>query len=141
MSVYLECKKIGSKLRVNITSPGYNNVANCQFPRAIRVEGRKYKVPPEAIKVARGSAGKFFYRISKNLIEVLGEEVNVPEKIYESEECMICMENECEIIFAQCGHLCTCQGCADELKTNSRILKCIMCRQPIEQMIHKSNFR
>ena len=44
--VYLECVREKSKLRVRIISPGYYSDANCQFPRAIRVEGRKYSVPP-----------------------------------------------------------------------------------------------
>jgi len=38
--VYLQCVKVKNKLRVRITTPGYKNDANCQFPRAIRVEGR-----------------------------------------------------------------------------------------------------
>ena len=32
--VYLKCVKEGKKLRIRITSPGYNNDANCQFPKA-----------------------------------------------------------------------------------------------------------
>tara|TARA_R110000824_G_scaffold134309_1_gene297255 strand:- start:18 stop:218 length:201 start_codon:yes stop_codon:yes gene_type:complete len=63
--VVLQCVKEKSKLRVKIISNGYNNNANCQFPKAIRKEGLKYKVPPEAIKVVQRGLNKFFYNVDK----------------------------------------------------------------------------
>lgn len=144
--VYLQCNRQGSKLRVNITTPGYNNQANCQFPRAIRVEGRRYRVPSSSIKVASGRAGKFFYRISKNSIEILDntdietrDEIKpqIPDRIFKSDECLICMDSECEVIFADCGHMCVCEGCSVKLSGN----KCIMCRNTIISRIHKKDFQ
>jgi hypothetical protein len=41
--VFLKCVKEGSKLRIKIISSGFFNEANCQFPKNIRVEGRKFQ--------------------------------------------------------------------------------------------------
>ena len=62
--VYLRCVREGPKLRIKIISPGYHNEANCQFPKDIRVPGRKYSVPRSAISFAEGPNHKFFYRIN-----------------------------------------------------------------------------
>jgi Ca-activated chloride channel family protein len=42
--VNLQCVKDGGKLRVKIITSGYNNNANCQFPRAIRADGKMFRV-------------------------------------------------------------------------------------------------
>lgn len=51
-NVYLKCIKESGKLRVKIISPGYNQNANCQFPRDMRVENRVFCVPANNISVA-----------------------------------------------------------------------------------------
>ena len=115
--IRLKCFKIGSRLRVRIVSPGYNNDANCQFPRAIREEGREYIVPSSAISFSEGSNRKFFYRVKKNEIQVLGvdDTSNIEiDRVYGDEdidtECNICMSNEKDVVFAPCGHYCCCNG-------------------------------
>lgn len=57
MNVELVCIKVQSKLRVRITSPGYLNDANCQFPRDLRVEGRRFQVPAVYVTLVQ-SRGK-----------------------------------------------------------------------------------
>ena len=42
--VYLQCIKEAGKLRIKVISSGYLQSANTQFPKDIRIEGRKYKV-------------------------------------------------------------------------------------------------
>ncbi|TMW68344.1 hypothetical protein Poli38472_005812 [Pythium oligandrum] len=71
--VLLRCIRQGSKLRVHIASPGYLSTANCQFPRAIREEGRSYLVPASSIRVGNSKNGVYFYRISQPITIVGGE--------------------------------------------------------------------
>jgi uncharacterized protein YggU (UPF0235/DUF167 family) len=146
-TIYLKCVREGSKLRVRITSPGYNNQANCQFPRAIRSVGKKYSVPPEAITFARGPAGKFFYRIKKNLITVLDYDTLPPEtkvnvdRIYEDEnaDCVVCMDASHEVVIVPCGHFCMCKECANILQNSSG--KCPMCRGDIHLVVGKDQIQ
>lgn len=72
--VYFVCVKDHSRLRVRITSPGYNQEANCQFPRAIRAEGKTYTAPVSAIKFARSPQGTFFYRVAAKAVKVVDPE-------------------------------------------------------------------
>ena len=137
--VYLECVKEGSRLRVKIRSPGYNNNANCQFPKNIRAEGRKYEVSPKAIKVSSNS-GTFFYRISKSNIKILEDDDEVayrPSTIYTSGDCCICIDSECEIVIVECGHLCLCQDCSKNYKSDT----CPLCRGHIKAKIHKNQLQ
>lgn len=133
--IILQCVKEKSKLRVKIISNGYNNNANCQFPKNIRKEGLKYKVPPEAIKVVQHT-GKFFYHIDKKLIEMITEDINI-DQIYKSENCCICLDEECGMVMVPCGHLCLCGGCSIQYKDN----KCPMCRSSILARIDKSKLQ
>lgn len=133
--IYLECIKEKSKLRVRIISPGYNTNANCQFPRAIRLEGRKYKVPSTNISVGTRAGQKFFYRVSKNNIEIIeNADIKVKlEKVFKQPECCICMDAEPEIVIVKCGHLCLCKDCSKEYDSK----RCPLCRGDIQQKIHK----
>lgn len=45
-------------------------------------------------------------------------------------ECVICMDEKCEVVFIPCGHMCCCQECA-----NKEIDSCPMCRGSIERKI------
>ena len=135
--VYLECFEEGKKLRVRIVSPGYNPNANCQFPTNIRKKGKRYEVPPEAIGVASGKSGKFFYRIKKSHIKVLEDEVVTPSKIFTLPDCCICIDAECDIVIVECGHLCLCQDCSKSYDSD----KCPLCRGNIKNMIHKDQFQ
>ncbi|XP_009072295.1 PREDICTED: E3 ubiquitin-protein ligase LRSAM1-like [Acanthisitta chloris] len=44
-------------------------------------------------------------------------------------ECVVCMEQETQMIFLPCGHVCCCQSCCERLHT------CPLCRQDIAQRI------
>ena len=49
--------------------------------------------------------------------------------IYESRECVICLENPSDIVFSPCGHLCACKVCGDRLE------KCCICRIDVDARI------
>src|SRR3972149_7808690 len=136
-TVFLECVRADRKLRVRIISSGYNNQANCQFPRSIREAGKLYTVPSSAITFARGPAGKFFYRIKKSAITVLDTNVSTEEqkvsvnKIYEDEntDCVVCLDKPHDVVIVPCGHYCLCSICASTLHRTSG--KCPLCRGKI----------
>ncbi|NXW83230.1 LRSM1 ligase, partial [Alopecoenas beccarii] len=44
-------------------------------------------------------------------------------------ECVVCMEQETQMIFLPCGHVCCCQTCCERLHT------CPLCRQDVTQRI------
>ncbi|XP_030817542.1 E3 ubiquitin-protein ligase LRSAM1 isoform X2 [Camarhynchus parvulus] len=44
-------------------------------------------------------------------------------------ECVVCMEQEPQMIFLPCGHVCCCQGCCERLPS------CPLCRQDIAQRV------
>lgn len=148
MNVRLKCVKEGSKLRVKILSPGYSPEANCQFPRSVRLEGREYTVPASDISLC-DTRGKFFYRVKKNNIIIhddsVQNEVDVSHlKVFGDEnmaECAICMNDtdmKPDIVFvilAPCGHYCSCNECAVQLKT------CPMCRANISQIVTRDQLQ
>jgi hypothetical protein len=134
--VYLHCIKEGSRFRVKITSPNYNNNANCQFPKDIRKEGYIYSVPREDIKFSRGPRGTFFYRIPKKNIKVVNEEVPSKYKdlrIFgdddEDKTCVVCLDVDRELVYIPCGHFVSCKNCS------THIDKCPMCRTFIKDKV------
>lgn len=141
-SVFLKCIKEGSRLRVRIITPGYYNDANCQFPRKIRFDGRKYKCSSEDVKLAKGPRGKYFYRINTKNIQILDhidEKINI--KVYgddDSSECIVCMDANKDVVFAPCGHYCSCSKCANNIY-NSYNQKCPMCRASIIMLVERNN--
>eukprot|EP00039_Didymoeca_costata_P019138 m.336390 g.336390 ORF g.336390 m.336390 type:complete len:297 (+) comp17838_c0_seq1:387-1277(+) len=48
----------------------------------------------------------------------------------EDHRCKICMDNEINCVFLECGHLSTCVDCGQQLK------ECPMCRAPITRVVH-----
>ncbi|OAF68059.1 hypothetical protein A3Q56_04211 [Intoshia linei] len=57
---------------------------------------------------------------------------NLPISTYEAEEeCVICMEKMCDVIFLMCGHICTCSICTN------RVEICPLCRSNIEKRMKK----
>ncbi|TMW68290.1 hypothetical protein Poli38472_005758 [Pythium oligandrum] len=83
--VYLRCSRQGSKLRVQIISNGYFREANCQFPRAIRADGRTYSVPPSSIRLAQSAKGTYFYRVTQPITILDENEENEEEEENEAE--------------------------------------------------------
>lgn len=139
--VYLKCIKIGSKLRVRITSPGYKNDANAQFPRAIRAVDRKFSVHPEDIRlIRRGSS--YFYSIGTRNLVTLDDGIPIPsqeiknmiKKVFNTEDpesdCLVCMCEAKDSVFNPCGHFVCCVGCSNKLD------KCPMCRTLVLSIIN-----
>ena len=135
--VELKCVKEGSKLRVKIISPGYLSYANVQFPRDLRIDGRKFKVKSNYINLVT-QKGRWFYSVKKrNEIEIVNgvtEEQIKNLHIYEdeSDECSICMDNNKNTVFYPCGHYYVCTGCS------KKITVCPYCKKSIEMKIDKS---
>lgn len=135
MSVTLKCFKESNKLRIKIISPGYIHEANCMFPKNIRVEGQQYTVPIEDVLMT-DTKGKFFYRIKKNNIKIVNSYANLVIYGDDITECAICMESYDDyVIFVPCGHYCSCNDCAKQLKY------CCMCRADIKQVIKKDQLQ
>ena len=60
--IVVECQREGGKLRVRVTSEGYNPEFNVQFPRNIRQEGVTYLV--DEVKLSTDGS---FYRVSGDI--------------------------------------------------------------------------
>lgn len=141
--VELLCSKIGSKLRVRIiNSSQYSMTANCQFPRNLRIEGRRYTCKTTDITLAQiGST--WFYRIKPSGIITI-EEQKKPEdlssiKIFEDKEeniCGICLDNQKCMVIIPCGHYFFCELCATSLTKEI----CPICRTQITNKIHIKEF-
>lgn len=142
----LICVKIGNKLRVRVIHSNYSNQANCQFPRDLRVEGRRFKCKLNCI-VPTQMKNTWFYRINKKGIVILnGKSTKDPKniclekdikniKIFEDKDenvCGICFERPKAIVNINCGHFFFCEECSDQLTKNI----CPICRSDIKQKIH-----
>lgn len=160
--VRLKCVKEGNKLRIKIISPGYASMANCQFPRDIRVVDRIYEVSRNDVTMA-DTKGKFFYRIKKNnikIIEVINDEVQLSlnnKKLSDKKfnvtvygdddikECCICFDNIDDhinivfVILVPCGHMLFCDKCAYNCKEQSG--NCPVCRTTITEIITKDQLQ
>lgn len=133
-TVYFKCVKEGRRLRVRITTPGYYPDANCQFPRAIRKAGATYTAPPEAVTLAQGPAGKYFYRVKKG--QILCKEATYEVKGLfsgDGEDCVICMDNPYDVVIVPCGHYCICEECSVRLVAVG--MDCPICRGKIEAAV------
>ncbi len=152
-SVILECIRINNKLRIRfnqfISADGnkvynnaYNNQYNCRFPKKdnIRVEGRLYKIPDADIVLVNQNGKTPFYSVKNNNITIYvnnldEEKQELPEglKIFNAEECIVCLDGPSEKIFLPCGHKCTCENCSNELRKFSN--SCPMCRRIIQSVM------
>jgi hypothetical protein len=142
--INLVCVKDKGKLRVRITSPGYKKESNCQFPRNLRVEGRKFTVHKSDITLAKiGQC--YFYRIRANTVKI---RTNITEtdknnlKVFGEEdktECTVCMDSIKDAVFGPCGHYSCCKKCA--LTIESSAGTCPMCRTVINFVIDYSELK
>jgi len=145
-TITLKCVKEKSKLRIKfvkftdddgkVSTNVYNPYYNCRFPKAIRQEGLYYEIPDTDLSLA-GS----FYRVKSGNIKIFRPEEYVAIdisniKIYSVEECIICLSNLPNIVYAPCGHLCLCNECNTEL-SKKHDHKCPLCRRKIESIIPK----
>ncbi len=147
--VKFRCIKEGSRLIVRVTSPGYQNGINCQFPRSIRKDGGEYWSQASAVTLARGPAGKYFYRVKPKAVhcetppEGKLEHTNAASvearkdltknvKVYEDKDCtdcVVCFDLPKEVVIVPCGHYALCKECIEQIiKTNG---KCPLCRGEI----------
>lgn len=131
------CSKVGGKLRVRIITPGYNPLANCQFPRAIREDGKEYTSPRSALSFSSGPSGKFFYRVKGKFVTIVGG--THPQTIFESEECVICLDLPPSIVFCPCGHYVCCEDCSSQLLKSKG--SCPICRSVIKNHVTKDQLQ
>ena len=150
--VELKCVKRGSRLRVCITSSGYINNANCQFPRGIRAEGRRYLVPSEDISLT-STRNSYFYRVKKNNIRILDDDVveeqsdEFQEKVSfatvygdQDNDCCVCLDMKVSVVFSPCGHYCCCEECSTQLISQQSTRRtCPLCRGPIDRYVTLEN--
>ena len=61
-----------------------------------------------------------------------------PEESFRTDTCVICLDKEPNILFTDCGHICTCSEC-EKIKPS---VKCSYCRNKISKRIKilKKNF-
>jgi len=151
--IHFICAKEGNRLRVHITSPGYDRFANVQFPRDIRAPGRKFKAPVSGLKFSQNSSRKFFFKYTnRNLIEITDEDpsstlivpesTNVVARVFETEdtsECVVCYDKDYDVVLAPCGHLCLCGWCAQKIYNSTR--ECPMCRSHIDNIVPRDQIQ
>ena len=49
--------------------------------------------------------------------------------------CVVCMENEKNVVLLPCTHLCLCKGCTKKIMSSCTQALCPVCREPIAQTI------
>ncbi len=157
--IILQCIKDKSKLRIRfycyidnekkMFTNVYNNNYNCKFPKDIRENGRFYKVNDEDISLINDYTRAPFYNINKKNIEILSQDeisllgidsnglntkIDIATlKIYDVNECVVCLTNQTSVIFIPCAHRCVCMEC---YKMMAKIKdKCCLCRREINQVI------
>ena len=123
------------RLRVRIISPGYYHLANCQFPRGLREEGRLFSVRTSDVLLVT-SKSKNYYMIRKNgiqLVSNIDESVNRVYQDEDNDECVVCMVNMKSKVFVPCGHFYTCGECT------SLLSKCPICCCAIVTSLNKKD--
>jgi len=151
--IILKCILEKNKLRIKfhcfineenkIYNNVYNNNYNCKFPKDIRANNRYYKVNDDDISLISDTNKQPFYNINKkNIIIMSEEEVNhllnpvidiSMMKIFDCDECVVCMEVNSEVIFIPCAHRCVCVKCYDNIKKVKNC--CPICRKNIIQTV------
>jgi hypothetical protein len=137
-NVFLKCMRDegnSKRLRVRIISPGYYNLANCQFPRDLREEGRIFSVRSSDVTLV-SSKSKNYYMIRKHGIQIVSDVQESVHRVYQdedSEECVVCMVNAKSKVFVPCGHFYTCSVCTPLLT------KCPICCSAILASLDKQD--
>jgi len=141
--VRLFCVREGSKLRVKIGSAGYVPNANCQFPRGLRVDGREFWIPAEAVTLVNQTK-KAFYRVStshaKAAVTKDGQGTPHVAAIYdvgdEDGMCSICLCEARTHVATPCGHFYACLSCATT--SQQKRLACAICRGVTQAFVDRS---
>lgn len=147
--ILLKCVKEHGKLRIKFHAfvddktgveyqNAYNNTYNCKFPKDIRQEGRIFSVR-DADMTLTVCAKKPFYSISTKNIVILRDELSTSvskvDRVFNVEECVVCLSSSSTVIFLPCAHQCVCQDCHLQLKQNEKMLTCLLCRRGVEKTI------
>ena len=144
--ITLQCVKQHSKLRIKFYSftddegkvftNVYDNTLNCKFPRDIRKEGFFYEIGPDELELVSRFQGRqqAFYQVkTKNIKVIPNFSVDLASiKIFEVNECVVCLSEASTEIFIPCGHRCTCKECYNHLPTKC----CPLCRRDILHVLN-----
>ena len=68
------------------------------------------------------------YEVEPFTIDVFAVYEKFPEEI-KNDECVICLSNQPNVLFCQCGHLCICKECKDKIETPRGRAICPLCRK------------
>jgi len=149
-SVVLECVSEGARLRMRIQSYEgrdgdvhhnvYNHEFNCQFPKALRARGRRFRVPAANVSLRGGGARKHFYNVRPEGFSIIDDGAAAPASassetgrnvyVYAScVECAVCLAAPSSVVFIPCGHLACCEACGVKLRN------CCICRTPISNTV------
>ena len=142
--VILECIKVKSKLRIRFKhfintdgeyfSNAYDNTLNCSFPKAIRKEGRLYEIPNTDIRISSRRTGHYYIIKKKNIIiidDTTDADLIKNTKVFNCDECVICIDAKSTCLFIPCGHLCTCMECCEDIEAT-----CPLCRTHIDKKLN-----
>ena len=145
------CIKVGSRLRIRIKSHKYSQEANCQFPKAIREEGRLYTAPASDVSMV-GTRGKFYYRVRKANIKIVGSCYDIEEDVTDVEdpkvkeifeeggsECIVCMDANYEVVIVPCGPYGLCKECASSIQGTTS--GCPICRGDIAVLVTRDQLQ
>ena len=143
--ITLQCIKEGRKLRIkfhsytdisgNTYTNVYDNTLNCQFPKNIREAGLFYEIIPEALTIQEKNGARPFYKINRANIKIVQPVIDTSNlKIFEINECVVCLDNQSTEIFIPCCHKCICNVCYIQMKIVKNY--CPICRRNITSITH-----
>jgi hypothetical protein len=127
------CVREGGKLRVRITSPGYYADANCQFPRAIRAPGATFTAPADAVTLAAGPQGRYYYRVTPSAITVGANAFTGRIFTDPDPACIICLDAAKQVVGVPCGHYALCAPCSSRVGR-----RCPICRTEVTAFVDRS---
>ena len=142
--ITLTCVNEQSKLRIKFYSftdeegkvytNVYDNSLNCQFPRDIRQKGYFYEIGPEDLELISRFEGrqKAFYKVKTKNIKVIPNFDLTSIKIFEVNECVVCLSDPSTEILIPCGHRCVCKTCCGQLPKKT----CPLCRRDILHVLN-----
>jgi hypothetical protein len=87
-----------------------------------------FSSPDQLINHLRRLGIKPFWQVGMLFPDIEEYKFKRDIKIYNTNECLICLENKTNIIFDKCMHQCYCLECYDEFIKNNEVLKCPLCR-------------
>ena len=139
--VLLRCVLEGKKVRVRFEAyvdehgvkhhNAYWSTLNCQFPRRLRVAGRRFAVDALDVSLSTSAKSAPFYHVRTRNLHVLSDpEVDT---VHREAECVACMDRPPSKVLVPCGHLCLCAACFETLEEQSRCerVRCPLCRQHV----------